>query len=378
MKRNLTSLLLLFFLPIVLSAQLEKGDWMIDFQVNTNNDYSDLLFAKSFSSTDNTYFRIGKLLKKNLVTGVTYEMNNQHMTTYAIDEKFSSSTQRFNFGPFLRYYFGNQPEKRMLFIKSNFTWEYNKFKSTTSENDFLKRLRLDVGMGLSLFKFPTASFEMWLDYNLIRTNTNHDFDNARFGNSTLIFEMAFQVYLSEKFFQKWGNKNIQFLQKGRQIIGGTFQYDDITSNLFGQTVRIEFTPHYGYFVADRWMIGGETPVLLNFVFKDLDLNLGIGPFFRYYQPITNQLQVFGHLGLTSIFIGKSYEDFRTAQKDKWTFSKDLDTTCGVGLNYFLTEDLSVFAMYKYQVLQPFNSFKFNLWDMPESRVGLDMGLAFYF
>lgn len=378
MKKYLTILLLLFLLPANSFAQLGKGGWMIDFQVNTNNDYSNLSFAQTFSSTDKISFRLGKLLTNNFIIGAIYKMNNEQNTTYLIDDKRSFSTQQYIFGPFVRYYFGNKPEKRMLFIKSNFTWEYNKFKLTLAEDDFLKRLNLNVGMGLSLFKFPTASFEMWIDYNLIRINTNRVTDNARFGHSTLVFETAFQVYLNQKFSSKWGKNDVQFLQKGRKIIGGSIKYDDITTNLLGQTVKIELTPHYGYFVSKRWMIGGEAPMVFDFQFRDLDLTLGIGPFFRYYLPITNQFQMFGHLGFTGVFIGQSYEDFRTPKKDKWVFSKDLDTTCGVGLNYFLTEDLSVFTMYKYQVLQPFNSFKLNIWNIPQSRVGLDMGLAFYF
>jgi hypothetical protein len=263
-------------------------------------------------------------------------------------------------------------------VKGDCTGQYTQFKSTTQSNDFLKRLNFNVGMGLSLFKFPNASFEMWIDYNLLRINTTRSADNANFGSSRLIFQTAFQIYLDNNFQSKWASKSTNFLEKGKRITGGSIKYDGINSGFFTNQTRIDIRPFYGYFVSSRWLIGGEFPIVLRFNEKQLDFRVSFGPFVRYYQPVTDRFQVFGRFGFTGVFVGQSYDDFRTSDDEKWAYTKEVDTTCGVGLNYFLNKDLSIFWLYKYQILQEISSYDFKIWKKQESRVGVDMGLAFYF
>jgi hypothetical protein len=48
-----------FFLPTVSIAQMEKGDWFTDFQVSTDNSYSETMNTRTFSYTQNLRFRVG-------------------------------------------------------------------------------------------------------------------------------------------------------------------------------------------------------------------------------------------------------------------------------------------------------------------------------
>jgi len=360
-------------------AQLEKGDWLLDFKLKTHSDFTVLATERVFFNSENLQIKCGRFLSNGLVTGIRYSLikeGNQRVVEPL--GKGGYSIEEHEFGTFLRYYFGRKPEKKLLFIKGDLSWSYTDFQYTDFDNSFLKQLRFDVGMGLSLFKFPNAAIEMRMDYSLLDIRGNAISENAYFGQSRLIFHTEFQIYLNREFKSKWAKQEVDFLQKGRKIMSGNIEYDGISSGLLTFRTNVNINLAYGKFISERWALGGTVPIVLLFQGHMIDFDAAIGPFTRYYQPLTERLQVFGHLEVTTKFVGINYNRIRSFETGNWSVTKDLQPTIGLGMNLFLNQDLSAFWLYKYAIPKDIEQLNSDFWNASRSTLTSDMGFAFWF
>lgn len=375
----ITTIICFFFINSALFAQLEKGDWLLDFQLKTNSEFTQLSSGRRFFNSENLQLKCGRFLSDGFVAGLRYSLikegNQQVLEPFG---NVDFSLEEHQFGTFLRYYFGRKSEKKLLFVKGDWTWSYTDFQHTREENSFLKQLNFDVGMGLSLFQFPNAAIEMWLDYNLLEISGNAIVENSSFGQSRLIFYTQFQIYLNQSFQSKWKHESKPFLQAGKSIISGNIKYDGINSGFFTRRTTIEVNLAYGKFISPRWLLGGTTPIKLEFVDKQVDFDVAFGPFSRYYQPLTERLQLFGHLEFTTNIVGLNYIFSRPIITGEWQITEAFETTLGLGMNLFLNKELSAFWLYKYTVPQDFSSIDLEIWNARHSALTLDMGLAFWF
>lgn len=377
--KKISFLFLCFILHSTLFAQLEKGDWLLDFKLKTHSELTVLAAERVFFNSENLQLKCGRFLSDGLVAGLRYSLikeGNQRIAEPL--GKSGYSIEEHEFGAFLRYYFGRKPEKRLLFIKGDLSWSYTNFQYTDFDNAFLKQLNFDVGMGLSLFKFPNAAIEMRVDYNLLDISGNAFSENAYFGQSRLIISTEFQIYLNREFKSKWAKEKVDFLQKGRKIISGNFEYNGINSGILTFRTNVNLNLAYGKFISKRWALGGTLPISLLFQGDRVNFDVAIGPFTRYYQPLTERLQVFGHLEVTTNFVGENHNRIRGFETGDWSITKDLQPTFGLGMNLFLNNDLSAFWLYKYTVEKDITRLNSHFWNASRSTLILDMGFAFWF
>lgn len=136
------------------------------------------------------------------------------------------------------------------------------------------------------------------------------------------------------------------IEKGKMLIGGSF---DFISAGGGSTTI--FSPNFGYMITDNIMGG----VLLN----TGGGSTSVAPFVRYYKPLKDQVFGFGHVG--------------------YSLSSPNILTVGVGVNYFLFENISI---------EPFLGFQrrgnitentsYGTLIYSKTQIGLNIGLQFFF
>lgn len=135
------------------------------------------------------------------------------------------------------------------------------------------------------------------------------------------------------------------IEKGKMLIGGGFEF--ASANGGSST---SFSPNFGYMFTDNIMGGVE-------------LSTGGGstsfaPFVRYYKPLKDQIFGFGQVG--------------------YSLSSPNTLTVGVGVNYFLFENVSIEPFFGFQRSSKSETSSGATVTQSTTTIGLNIGLQFFF
>lgn len=149
-------------------------------------------------------------------------------------------------------------------------------------------------------------------------------------------------------------------EKGNLLIGGssdlgfgrvnsTFESDFDNYADPGRSFYLFIGPRVGYFLVDNWVVGLSLPASMSFSkndqLKSRSLNLGLGPFSRYYFG-SGILRPVVEGGVNLGFQNGKYTD----QNDQITNSKDRSFvgSAGVGAAVILTQSVSLDGIIGYE------------------------------
>ena len=135
------------------------------------------------------------------------------------------------------------------------------------------------------------------------------------------------------------------IEKGKMLIGGSFDFTSAS----GESITY-FSPNFGYMITDNIMGG-------------IELNTGGGstsfaPFIRYYKPLKDQIFGFGHIG--------------------YSLSSPNVLSVGVGVNYFLFENVSIEPFLGFQRSSNTETYNGGSVTTSTTQIGLNVGLQFFF
>lgn len=261
--KYLFSIFAFFLISQTAIAQIEKGSFLLDGGVNTGHHQE--------GSFTNTYFSIqqdiGYMLNNRIMVGGGYTLS----TSFYFQEKLTGINSLF------RYYLMNK-EKKAWFISNRVAL----FGNTYS---------IDTGIGLSYSLSPSILWESKATYF-------HQPSFAGYDYSSFIVGSGLKFFLNKG----WKKENSDWksvLSKGSWMIGGTS-----SKLIFGPSAtQLHINPNIGYFLSDRWVIGGLAGVdwigINNHSIKNTLVR--IQPFTRYYfSPPTARTIGFieGGLGVT--------------------------------------------------------------------------------
>lgn len=169
-------LCLLVFLLVVMagavSAQTEKGDWMVGGNLALN--------TTSNNSTFNLTPSAGYFFAKNFVGGGIF--------SFAHSKSGDTKITSVGAGPFARYYFGKGNLKPMVLAEFEFGTSSNRVANTKVNSSYRSML---LGGGLAAFVNQNVAIETIAGYG--RTKLE-DFD----GSGGFVLKVGFQVYLSPR------------------------------------------------------------------------------------------------------------------------------------------------------------------------------------
>jgi hypothetical protein len=169
MKRNATCLLGLLFLGLAVSAQTEKGSWMVGGNVALNTATNDTKITFSPSAG---YFFI-----KNLAAGINLALDYSKISEV--------KTTAWGVGPFGRYYFGTMNVRP--FAHADLSFQSNKTE-TSSGTETYNSTQYFLGAGLAAFINRNVSIEGLAGYK-------HTAIQDLNGTGGFNFRIGFQVYL---------------------------------------------------------------------------------------------------------------------------------------------------------------------------------------
>lgn len=380
-SRQSILLLLLLFVGKVSSAQFQKGDWLIDANLDNESFVSNLTSQYLTNERVAWNNKIGRFLSDDFLLGLGYGLSTQSLTAQSLnnDSYYENNFQHQTINAFARYYMPGKNLRRALFISGDFQYQYNKeFQfSNIGNNQTIKKhiYQFNAGIGISLFHLPHTALEFFVDYDVFNMWFEERRNQIELDKGEIRFHFRVQRYLNKNWKTKWPSKTSEFLQKGRRLVGGQIDYNFMEREL---NHILDLNGYWLYFLSKKWCVGTSLP--LNVIFRDqhIRFSYGIGPTVRYYQGVSSRLQIFGHFALTNSYAGDIYwEGNRSSGFHVAAFS-NLDTTFGIGMNFFLSPNTSIYWLYKYEVFQRIKEYHFNYWDKSRTQTDLEMGLAFFF
>lgn len=298
-------------------AQIEKGSFLLDGGVNTGHHQE--------GSFTNTYFSIqqdiGYMLNNRMMVGGGYSLS----TTFNLEQRLTSVSSLF------RYYLANK-EKKAWFIGNRITV-------------FGRTYSIDTGIGFSHFLSPSILWESKATYRYQSGYAGYDYSNFIVGSGLKFFlNKGWKKEMS-------GWKSV--LNKGSWIIGGTS-----SSLTFGPSAtQLNINPNIGYFLSDRWVIGGLAGVDWTGI-NDYSLQITrvhIQSFTRYYfSPSTART-----IGFIEGGLGLAHQRFTAADQSIF-FNNDglnsYNTTTAiyfgaVGMDVFLSPTVALELKGQYQKLE---------------------------
>lgn len=164
-------------------------------------------------------------------------------------------------------------------------------------------------------------------------------------------------------FAFFGLSNAQ-IQKDNWMVGG-----QVTNMKFTNGFNVALTPQLGYFVMDNWAIGGQ--VGLN-IFSPkgnsaTQTNWNLGVFTRYYLG-DNQVDSILKNGR---FFAQGEVGFGGSNSNTGSSTNGVDLGIGAGYSYFITRNVSLDALLKFNTLVGGGS------SAAKGDLGLNVGFQIY-
>lgn len=311
------------FIVITSFAQIEKGTWLIGGNANIGTRLSVPDDNYSFFAAPSAgYFITDKWL---LGTGIAYG----HSTNKRPESEFTF--HNFSVAPFVRYYFPREDRVMHWFatLGSNFTNNNTRLQSPQIGDLKNKASAIEpfAGAGFNFFANANVAIEGTLLY---QGYFEDDFDTH-----ALFYNIGLQFFLPPGPGEGYNIDNAIILGKGAWMLGLSAEggWLDIGSfdNFFGS-----LTPSAGYFLSNRLVLGAA----FQLAFANQNAIVYPQPFARYYVgKIGSRLQPFATAGFGTRF------QFADKTDDPGFFN--LNLTAGAGLNYFLTPNVALEGLLKY-------------------------------
>lgn len=133
------------------------------------------------------------------------------------------------------------------------------------------------------------------------------------------------------------------LQKGNWMVGS-----DLMGIRFTNGLDLSITPKAAYFIQDRWAVGAQVNLDVQKVNGEgaTQTNWGIAPFTRYYFS-SNQVD---NLLNNGAFFGEGSLGFGGRNSGAGDTTNGLDLGIGAGYAYFITSNVSVEGLLKFNTL----------------------------
>lgn len=331
MKAIFTSLVILFsFIYNITFAQISKGTWLIDGNVSAFMGISDDVNDYNFSAAP----KIGYFLNDRLLIGTSagFTKSFSESESPGFDFKFTSNS--YNISPFIRYYF---PVKNydvlQYFLQTEFDAAFsqintftNNIESIDKNNDYI----LSFGGGLNYFIHQNIALEGILQY---RSSFSEDNNQHH-----IIYNIGLQFFLPP-------SSDVQSLDESNAINKGTWLIGmGASGGLFnigdGNNISTSFMPSAAYFISNRFAVGSS----FQLAFSDQNAIVNPEPFIRYYMGKN----------------GASWQPFATGGcgtrfqfADKFSESSffGLNATAGLGLDIFITSNVALEGVFRYNTRQ---------------------------
>ncbi len=153
------------------------------------------------------------------------------------------------------------------------------------------------------------------------------------------------------------------IEKGSKLLGGNFHLSTDKSSDSDRMYRFNATPNLGIFLMDNFALGGAMTLRYFKSGEWSHVSLGIAPFFRYYFELSKSKEQDGLLrqqaGKTWLFLhaqpGFSWSQTRSTSDEK--SSRDiLGIGLGIGLTYFITDNIGIEGILSYNTEDFYLSF----------------------
>jgi hypothetical protein len=159
-----------------LSAQTEKGDWLIGGGFNLNTSDNNTVISLSPSAA--------AFVANNLAIGGNFKLSYTK-------EGFIKTTS-FGIGPWVRYYFTQANVRPILQGNFNFVSSKTKVNNTSSTNN---GTNFFLGAGAAVFLSSHVSLDMLMGYDRTKFNSLQ-------GTGGFALNVGFQVYLHKRQVEK--------------------------------------------------------------------------------------------------------------------------------------------------------------------------------
>ena len=364
----------IFLTQNVVFGQIHKGSWLIGGGGNyTTSKYNSDFFPNTVTEYEqrSTYFstEIGYFITDRIVIGGklgAYNLYSQGKSVDTITQSTIEQTSRnrsLQIAPFGRYYFTPTGKVKLygqLMVGTNFFYNKSVAKLTgPSAGDLPEResntfqLNINGALGADYFIAPNLAIEGSLSYQFYR----YDYSKAAsfdYTNEKVLPKFKFEPAFTMRFFLNTDKKTPkilaeQYLAQSNWTFGVSSYLRQGTPTLFN------LTPSVGYFIKNR--------LLLQSVFScgasDSDLSLGVSPTIKYFQPLSKSTQIVGKIGT---YGSTTYRfDDKIIRYTKFGFING-----GIGLNRFITDNLSVEGTFNFSYYNRLKEFNFN----PNIQFGL--------
>ncbi len=323
MKKALsTPLVVLFSLcSIASSAQIKKGVWLLGGGASASTTLSDMRDDFSFSITPSGgYFITDQWL---IGTGLGYR------PWFLSFEDQEYTFQSFSITPFARYYF-NRPEQSFHWF-ATLGSTFIRFRTTSNQPVISETERS------SIEPFAGAGFNFFANSNIALEGTllYRGYFEENFDSHSIIYNVGLQFFLLPHANTASTENNAIALSKGAWLLGisgnggwfGIGEFDDLYAS---------FSPAAGYFLTNRLALGAG----FQLAFANQNAIVYPEPFARYYiGGSSSRIQPFATAGFGT--------RFQLADKTNDPGFFNLNLTAGIGLDYFLTPNLALEALLKY-------------------------------
>jgi hypothetical protein len=156
------------------------------------------------------------------------------------------------------------------------------------------------------------------------------------------------------------------LQKGSVLIGGDLAGFDLGLNE-GSTFTVNLTPKAAWFIRNNLALGGYVDFgLATAKGAGTSVNYGVGPLARYYFPSADV-----NVAKSTRFFMEANAGIQGVNAPGGNSTNGLGLGIGPGLAYFVTDNIALESLLKYNGILGFGS------DATSSRLSLNLGFQIY-
>jgi outer membrane protein W len=307
-----------------LSAQIQKGSWMIDGGLSIGQNpmigRSDSRFRLDRSTAD---AEVGYFFSDRFAAGVKSGASFEDYTTVWNNQfESSNSQQAFYITPYARFFF-NPQSKLKTFYELNTRSSWSRYQNSSSIWSNFFGIAISNKIGADYFLTNNIALEGSLNYVYFSAKSEH----TTYSFPKFVFNPEFTIKLFLNTQKQEANVLAEkYLKKGNTTVGfaGLARLSDYS---YGS-----FVPYIGYFLTDKWMIssGLHMSAGKNYYY------LSLVPELRYYHPVTPSMQ-FMLRGAAAM--GVYHQNWQTP-KTQWGGQF---IEAGIGLNQFVSENISIQA-----------------------------------
>jgi outer membrane protein W len=319
-----------------LSAQIQKGSWIIDgglrIAQNPMRGRPDFRMKYDESSAD---AEVGYFFSDRLVAGVKSGAEFTDYTTVWDNQLGSNnSNQLFYITPFARFFF-NPASKLKTFYELNLQSSWSRHK--VNSNAWSNNLGITVSNKIGADYFLTNNIALEGSLNYVYFSAKSEQGSYSLPKFVLNPEFTIKLFLNTQK-QEANVLAEKYLKKGNVTVGLT-GYARLGNFSYGG-----FIPYIGYFLTDKWMISSS----LHLSAGSESRYLSLIPELRYYHPVTPSMQ-FMLRGAAAM--GVYHRNWGTP-KTEWGGQF---IEAGIGLNQFVSENISIQATTNLQATGDYNN-----------------------